>query len=110
MNLTMIAEIVAELTTELEETDDQFSSSLLNSKVVSAYREVQRTRNYPSYYTEEMITSDMERYYSVVRDVALYDYSQIGMEFQTRNAENEVVRTFADRDSLFNGVIPLSKI
>lgn len=107
---TMVQEIIDDLTVELEATDDQFSASLLSSKVVGAYRDVVGTRRYPSHYTEADIVADMEQFYHTVRELALYDYNQIGMEGQTRNGENEIVRSFVRRSSLFNGVIPLAHV
>lgn len=109
-SIDMVQDIVAELTEELEPTDDQFNATLLAAKVVGAYREVRSARRYPSYYAESSIETDMETYYSNVYNLALYDYNKIGMEGQTRNAENEVARTFVDRPSLFSGVIPLSSL
>lgn len=108
--IEMVQDIIADLTVELEATDDQFSASLLSSKVVGAYRDVMRTRKYPSYYSDEDKIGDMLQFYANVKNLALYDYNQIGIEFQSRNAENEVVRTFVARDSLFGGVIPLSSL
>lgn len=106
----MVNEVIDDLTVELQATDDQFNASLLSSKVVGAYRDVVGARRYPSHYTEDDIVADMEQFYHTVRELALYDYNKIGFEGQSRNAENEVSRTFADRSSLFNGVIPLSRI
>lgn len=108
--IDMVNEVIDDLTVELQATDDQFNASLLSSKVVGAYRDVVGTRRYPSHYTEDDIIADMEQFYHTVRELALYDYNQIGMEGQTRNGENEVVRTFVRRSSLFNGVIPLTHV
>lgn len=107
--IQMVQDIVDDLTAELKPTDDQFNAVLLSSKVIGAYRDVRFARCYPKYYTEESVEEDMERFYSVVRSVALYDYNTIGIEFQKANKENQMSREFADRDSLFSGVIPLSR-
>jgi hypothetical protein len=108
--IPVVEEIIEDLTVELEATDDQFSATLLSQKVVNAYKDVMRTRRYPSHYTDEEKMADMERFSATVRNIALYDYNQIGLEFQSRNSENDVARTFVKRDSLFGGVIPLSSL
>lgn len=108
--IEMVEELVDDLTAELTPTDDQFNSTLLAAKVISAYRDIRTARRYPSYYTETVIESDMENYYSQVRNLALYDYNTIGMEGQKTNKENEVSREFVQRSSLFSGVIPLSHL
>lgn len=106
--IQLVQDIVADLTAELEPTDDQFNATLLAAKVIGAYREIRLARKYPSYYTEDAIESDMERFYDVCRNVALYDYNMIGIEWQKTNKENQVSREFVRRSSLFSGVLPLS--
>ncbi len=101
--------IIADLTTELRD-DADFNEALLIAKVVQAIREVKKARRYPSAYTEEMIASDMERYYSNVYDIALYDYNQVGIDFQTGHNENGINRQFVDRSKLFYGIIPVAVI
>ena len=108
--IEMVQDIVNELTAELEPTDDQFNATLLSLKVIGAYREIRKARKYPPYYTEEEIESDMEQFYDICRNVALYDYNTIGIEWQKINKENAVSREFVRRTSLFSGVIPLSRL
>lgn len=105
----MIEDIVENLKTELELTDENFNETVLQSKVESAYREVQACRNYPLSYSEERITQDMIRFWSNVRGIALYDYNQIGVEGETSHSENGIGRAYVDREKLFSGVIPLSR-
>ena len=100
--------IVSELTIELQ-SDPSFSVELLGVKVDSAIREVKRARRYPSYYTEAMIDEDLTGFYSNIKNIALYDYNQIGIEFQSASTENGENRTYADRNKLFYGVIPFAK-
>lgn len=106
----MVSDIVDELTAEIEPTDDQFNATLLAAKVVSVYREIRGARKYPSYYTEDEIETDMEQFYDVCKNVAVYDYNTIGIEWQKINKENQVSREFVRRSSLFSGVIPLSHL
>ena len=60
--------------------------------------------------TDEMIEEDLDRYYSNIRAIALYDYNQIGVEGQQSHNEGGVSRTWVDRKSLFNGILPLSRV
>lgn len=108
MSVGLEEEIIADLTAELS-SDKTFNANLLLSKVKNALREVKRARNYPSYYTEDQIQSDMYRYFSNIRNIALYDYNQIGAEFQQSSNENSTSRSWIDRDKLFAGIIPLSR-
>ena len=109
MTISLEDEIMEDLKIELS-LDPTFNETLLLSKVKNALREVKRARKYPSYYTEEQIQSDMYDYFSNIRNIALYDYNQIGAEFQTNSSENSVSRGFVDRNSLFSGIVPLSRI
>lgn len=108
--IQLVQDVITDLTAELEPTDDQFNSTLLALKVVSAYREVRHARKYPSYYTEDEIESDMEQFYDVVRNLSLYDYNTVGFEWQKINKENQVSREYIRRTSLLSGVIPLSQL
>jgi hypothetical protein len=105
----MIEEIIEELTTELRETEgERFNETLLRSKVKSAYRAVQTVRKYPKSYTEAMIERDMENYYSQVKDIAMFDFNQIGAEGQTQYSQDGVSVHYVDRDKLFYGVLPIA--
>ena len=105
----MKEEIFEELKTELTITEgDKFNESLLISKVNSAYRAVKTARKYPLSYTDAMIEHDMEKYYTQVRDIALYDYNQIGAEGQTQFTQDGVTVHYLERDKLFYGVLPIA--
>lgn len=106
---TLAEQIIDDLTAELSVTDTNFNAVLLTSKVNAAVREVKKARNYPDYYTDEQIDTDMEKFYSCIRSVAMYDYNTIGMEGQSASSENSTSRTMVDRKTLFAGVIPLSR-
>lgn len=107
--LTLESDILEDLTAELSETDKKFKQSLIIPKIKNAIREVKRARKYPKHYTESMITEDMQGFYSNIRALALYDYNIIGGEFQESYLENGKSGTFVKRNSLFAGVIPLSR-
>lgn len=96
-------EIVADLTIELS-TDEEFNPKILERKVKNAVREVRMKRNYvASALTADEIKEDLYNYYSTIRNLALYDYNQVGIEFTTNTSEN-YSKTFMNRDDLFKGV------
>lgn len=103
-------EIMADLTAELSLTDPNFSPALLLPKVRNAMREVKRARNYPASYTDAQIEADIYNYYSNIRNIALYDYNQIGNEFSTSSNENSVGVHWVDRNKLFAGICAFVKV
>lgn len=107
MSVGLQDELIADLTIELS-SEPTFNVDILKQKVIGAIREVKRARKYPSYYTNEQIQTDLYEYYSNIRNIALYDYNQIGIEFQISSSENGISRTYTDRNKLFSGIIPLS--
>ena len=109
MEVSLQDELIADLTVELE-NEPTFDLSKLKQKVINAIREVKKARKYPSNYTEDMINKDIYNFYSNIRNIALYDYNQIGIEFQTSSSENGVSRSYMDREKLFSGVVPLAKL
>lgn len=102
-------EIIAELSIELQ-GEATFNADILAVKVKNAIREVRKARNYPKSYTEKNIQEDLQDYYSNIRNIALYDYNQIGAEFQSSASENSVSRSWVDRDKLFDGVYAFVKV
>lgn len=110
MTVGLEEEIMADLTAELSLTDPNFSAALLLPKVRNAMREVKRARNYPASYTSEQIEVDMYDYYSNIRNISLYDYNQIGAEWQKSIGENGTSRTFVDRQSLFSGICAFVRV
>jgi hypothetical protein len=103
----LIESIVTDLATELSD-DVDYSEDVLRKKVTSAANEVRRTRRYPADYSEEDVVEDLRKFYTNIRNVALYDYSQIGAEFQSYSGEGAIFRNFTDRNKLFYGVIPIA--
>ena len=96
-------QIVDELTTELSD-DEAFNSDILEIKVRNAMREVRRKRNYPASYTVEMIEADLEDYYDVIHDLALFEYNKVGAEGQSLHSEDDVQRSWVSKDDLLKGV------
>lgn len=103
-------EIFTDLSAELSISDENFNETLLLSKIRNAMREVKRARNYPKSYTESQIKEDMYDYFSNIRNIALYDYNQIGVEFQESNSEPGSSRTYVDRNKLFSGICPFVRV
>ena len=102
--------IVAGLTIELN-SDPDFSVEILTEKVDNAVKEVMLARRYASAgYTDAQIEADIQRFYPNIRDLSLYDYNQSGVEGQSSSQENSVMRTYVNRNRMFNGIIPLAKI
>lgn len=107
----MKAEIITDLTTELMVTDgDLFNLPLLTSKVNNSVREIISARNYPSSYTSSMIERDAVKYYSHVRNLALYDYNQSGAEGQTSFSGDGNTIQYVSRESIFAQINPLAVI
>lgn len=105
-------ELFEDLKTELLEDEEggEFSETLLKQKVKNAIREVKSKRNYPSGYTDGMVANDLDRYYSNMRNIALYDYNTIGYEGESQHGEDSIQRTMVDRSTLFSGIVPLATI
>ena len=102
--------VIEGLTAELE-SDPDFSEEILSEKVENAIREVQLHRRYASSgYSDEQIANDIQTFYPNIRGLALYDYNQTGVEGQSSSQENSVLRTYVNRNRMFNGIIPLTRV
>ena len=88
---------------------DLFSENLLRKKVESAYREVQRARRYPKFYSEAQIEEDMTDYFSSVEDIARFDYNSVGSEGLSSYSADGTSIKYNDRDKLFYGVLPIAR-
>lgn len=100
---SLVNEILEDLKTELGLTEES-DLAVLTSKIRNAYREVKRTRNYQSSHMQEFIDRDMEGFYSNIRELALYDFNQVGAEGQTSHSENGTSRIWKERRECLNGV------
>ena len=106
-------EILADLGNELGlldlETNEALAGkeqdvAILSSKIKNALREVRVKRNYPEYFTDVQIAKDLEKHYSNIRELALYDFNQFGVEGQVSHGENGTNRTWKNRNDCFIGV------
>lgn len=103
-------EILMDLTQELsgEETFDQ---AILAVKIKLAVREVMAKRNYSATtWNEDKVLADLTTYYSIISNIARYDYNQLGAEGESSHSENGVSRSYVNRDELFKGVHAFVKI
>lgn len=100
---TLLDEILKDLTDELGLTKES-DVAVLSSKIKSGICEVRMHRNYPDHFTEAQIEADLNRHYSNIRELALYDFNQVGAEGQTSHNENSTSRTWKDRKECLNGV------
>lgn len=104
------AEILDDLTIELENEPD-FSADILAVKIKNAIREAKAKRNYEATtYDESDIADDLYRFYSVIANVARYDYNMIGSEGETSHSENGVSRHYVEREKLFADIYPFVKV
>lgn len=102
--------IVEGLTIELK-SDPDFSQEVLSEKVDNAVNEIKLHRRYSQAgYTDTMIESDIAQFYSNIRGLALYDYNMSGVEGQSSSQENSIMRTYVNRNRMFNGITPLAKL
>lgn len=110
MSVGIEQEIIAELTIELQR-QPTFNAEVLAIKVRNAIREVKTKRNYiATSYTDKQIEEDLYNYYTVIKNVALYDFAQIGAPFENSHSENSTSRSWIDRDDLFKGVHAFVKV
>lgn len=101
--MDVIKEVYEDLVAELE-IDKANEQKLLKLKVKNAVREVRNRRDYPSHFMESDIQNDLNRLYSNIHDLALYDYNQIGVEGQSSHSENGESRAWKDREDCLKGV------
>ena len=108
-------EILMDLVVQLED-EVGFKEEVVQSKLNIAFREVLQARTmkfggrYPSSMSEEEQYDDLSQFTSHIFNLALFDYNTIGIEFQTSSTENSTTRTYRDRDRLFSGIVPLSRL
>lgn len=85
-------------------------NEFLQQLIFQAEQDVRLYRNYPDNYTEEMIEKDMNKFESIIVNLALYDYNQEGGEFQISSSENGTSRGWIDRDKILGKVTPFVQI
>lgn len=112
MNEELMAELVAELCTDLginaEDTEDPKYKKLM-SKLNSSIRAITREIGFPDYYTEKEISDYLVRYYDNIKDLTLYDFLQNGATGEITHNENGVNRTWKSRRECFLGIVRFAK-
>lgn len=105
LNSKLQNDIVEELKAELQD-QPTFSDSIISIKVKSAIREVRNRRNYQATsYTDEEIENDLyNNYFSVIKNLALYDFAQSGAPFEMSHSENSISRTWSSREDILRCV------
>ena len=86
--------------------DQTEENPYLEQLISQAKEDVKRNRNYPNSYTEDMINKDMEKFNSIIVDLALYDYKKQGGEFQDSYSENGFSGSWINRDEILRKVTP----
>lgn len=102
-------QVQGDLDAELK-SDTDYNEEILEIKVRNAIREVKTRRNYPESYTDEMIANDLERFYSTITALAVYDYNQIGAQGQSLHTEDDVQRSWYSRDEILGNIPAFVKV
>lgn len=100
----LIQDIVEDFIDDGVIKDEESQKSQIKTKVKNAISEIKLRRSYPSSFTDDDISSDLESLRSNIYALALYDYNQIGAEGQTAHSSNGTSRTWKSRDECLNGV------
>lgn len=105
----LISDIFDDLLLELDIDASSKDVNILEIKIRNAVSEVVSRMNYPSYYTETDIVADLNVKKSIIRNIAMYDFCQVGSEWQTSHVESSVTMHYKDRNSLFS-FLPFSSL
>lgn len=108
-----IAELQSQIQDDLEtelKSDTDYNENLLEIKVRNAIREVKVRRNYPSSYTDEKIAADLERFYSTIASLAVYEYNQVGAEGQSLHTEDDVQRSWVSKNEILGNIPAFVKV
>ncbi len=108
--MALADEILADLGSELEVTDPDYNSAILSTKINIAIKKVTNARNYPEHYTQERINADLEKYYTQIRDIALYMYNNIGVDFDKNYTSNKMSREVISESELYRGINKIARI
>lgn len=105
LNIGLQDNIIAELKVELS-GQPTFNADVLTLKVKNAIREVKSKRNYKvTSYTDEQIEQDLyDNYFSTIKNLALYDFAQMGAPFESSHSENSISRSWVNRDDILKNV------
>lgn len=107
--LTFSHEITEEMSKKMSK-DPLFDKEVLAQIVKDVIDEVIGIRQYEDHYADDMIKDDIKKYKAKIKRIAQFDYNQIGGEGNASRSEPGVSIVFEKRESLFSGILPLSRI
>lgn len=108
--MAMLEDLITDISVEFGDSPT-FNADLLAVKVKNAIRDVQLARCYQNTsFNDEKIEKDMQNYYSVCRNLALYDYLQTGASFETQHSESGVNRQWVSREKILGNVPAFVKV
>ncbi len=91
-------EVIKILRQYLGEDETIEKISILSDRAISAYMEY---RNYPSTWDDDAILADMTKHISCISDLALYECTLQGAEFQSMHIESGAYRMWNSKGSVF---------
>lgn len=86
--------------------DDNDQNPIIEDLLSSARDDVIKARNYPTSWDEKKIESDLKQFENLMVKLAVYDYNQIGMDFETSHTESGVTRQYGSRNKILADVLP----
>ena len=107
----LLDSIAEELNIELA-SQPTYSAEIVALKVKDAYRKVRARRCYENTTKKESeIIDDLNnRYFQDIKDVALFNFAQIGAPFQKSHNENGVVRAWRTEDNILGNIDAYIKV
>lgn len=108
----MEQELLQDIKDYLGDDYDEEQESTMLFCIKRAIISFKNKRNYPRTYTDEMINSDMQKYYMCIFDLLLYSINMQGLEFETSHSENGTSRSWKSESDIYSlhNVIPISRI
>lgn len=105
----MEQEILDSLVTRLGLTEES-EISILSEILNDAIEEITEARRYPEDMSSEDIETDLQKYTSAIKKLAIYDFNMRGVEGQETHNENGINRGYVDRAKCFHGVLPFANV
>ena len=108
MNETLLAELIAYLGDDYDESMSAQANLCVNRAVLS----FRTYMNYPSTFDNADIEADMEANHFCLFDLALYFWNLYGMEYQTEHREAGATLVFNTEATIYatHGVIPYATV
>ena len=105
--MTLRDDVIANLTSYLNDGTDTTMIGVLADRAISAFSEY---RNYPVKWTAEQILADQTKHISCITDLALYECIQQGAEFQSMHIESGLYRMWNNKGNIYtqHRVVPFA--